>query len=202
MRRNELSVPHAENVMKHCRFMRSPSSNQNCRQENVRAQLRADIPESLGPAGVGIVPAVTRRRRCTCPRRRGSGCDEADGRSGRDRAAGTPSVCEAYKTAGANTNPDTRTNTRRANHRGASHGSHAAARCPEAIPRFSRQVSRGFGRQVSCNTFCDHLQEICARMRRTPAEDDCSFLMWKRPISEVLFTCGPPQNSSDTSPIL
>src|SRR4051812_28542774 len=33
--------------------------------------------------------------------------------------------------------------------------------------------------------------EICARMRRTPAEDDCSFLIWKRPISEVLFTCGP-----------
>lgn len=44
--------------------------------------------------------------------------------------------------------------------------------------------------------------EICARIRRTPAEDDCSFLMWKRPISEVRFTCGPPQNSSDTSPIL
>ena len=43
---------------------------------------------------------------------------------------------------------------------------------------------------------------ICARMRRTPAEEDCSFLMWKRPISEVRLTCGPPQNSSETSPIL
>ena len=56
------------------------------------------------------------------------------------------------------------------------------------------------GDEVRCRVL--RRQEICARMRRTPAEDDCSFLIWKRPISEVLFTCGPPQNSSDTSPIL
>src|SRR3954452_19902704 len=102
--------------------------NQDRRQEMVQARLRTEVPESLGPAGIRVVPAVTRRRRCTRPRRRGSGCDEADGRSGRDRAAGTPTVCGADKAAGANADPDARTNTRRPDHGGAPYGSHAAMR--------------------------------------------------------------------------
>jgi hypothetical protein len=94
--------------------------------------LRANVPESLRPAGIGVVPAVTWRRRRTRPRRRGSGCDEADSCSGRDRATWTPPVCGAYPSAGANTGPHARAHTwahtRRADHGCASHRSHATAR--------------------------------------------------------------------------
>jgi hypothetical protein len=122
-----MSSANAKNLMKRFRFMRPSTSNQIAGRNNPSG-LRANVPESLGPAGIGVVPAVTRRRRCACPRRRGSGCNEADSCPGRDRATWPPSVCRAYPAAGADANPDTRTNTRWANHDGTSDGSHATAR--------------------------------------------------------------------------
>jgi hypothetical protein len=90
--------------------------------------LRADVPEALGSARIGVVPAVARSRRRTRPRCGRSRRDEAEGRSGRDRAARTPSVCGAYPAAGASTDPDTRAIPRRANHGSASDCSHATTR--------------------------------------------------------------------------
>ena len=121
-------LAHAKNLMKRFRFMRSSPSNQIADRKSARAWLRADVPESLGSTGVGIVPAVTRSRRRACPRHRGSGCNEADSCSGRDRATWTPPVCGAYPSAGANTGPHARAHTRRADHGCASHRSHATAR--------------------------------------------------------------------------
>ena len=43
---------------------------------------------------------------------------------------------------------------------------------------------------------------MTALMRRTPAEDDSSFLILKEPSSFVFSTCGPQQISFETSPIV
>lgn len=37
--------------------------------------------------------------------------------------------------------------------------------------------------------------EITARIRRTPADDDCSFVILNSPICAVCCTCGPPHTS-------
>src|ERR1700754_4295966 len=89
--------------------------------------LRADVPETLGPAGIGVIPAIAWSGCSTGPCRRGSGRDEAKGRSGRDGTARTPTVGGAY-VAGAITGPDTRAISWRTDHGGASNGSHATAR--------------------------------------------------------------------------
>lgn len=46
------------------------------------------------------------------------------------------------------------------------------------------------------------LASIVAFMRRTPAEEDSSFWMWKCTRSPVLEACGPPQISLENSPMV
>jgi hypothetical protein len=54
--------------------------------------LRALVPESLPPAGVGVIPAEIRLRRRAGPGGGGHRGDEAYRRSGGDRAAGRPPI--------------------------------------------------------------------------------------------------------------
>src|SRR5271165_1317452 len=54
--------------------------------------LWALVPEALPPAGVSVIPAQPRLRRRAGPGGRGRRGDEADRRSGGDRAAGRPPI--------------------------------------------------------------------------------------------------------------
>jgi hypothetical protein len=105
--------------------MRSSPTETACGKNAFR--LRADVPKTLGSAGIGVIPAISRRWRRTGPCRCRSGRNEADSCTRRDRAAGTPSVGGAY-VAGTITRPNTGPITRRPHHGGASDRSHAAAR--------------------------------------------------------------------------
>lgn len=158
--------------------MRSSPSNQIADRKSARAWLRADVPESLGSTGVGIVPAVTRSRRRACPRRRGSGCNEADSCSGRDCATWTPPVCGAYPSAGANTGPDTRAIPRRANHGSASDRGYATARTASnstATPDDDHLLDIGGSKILkfrACRWTAQRMGR-CAERHRRQRQDNC-----------------------------
>ena len=60
---------------------------------------------------------------------------------------------------------------------------------------------RGVGVQVEPVAHQDKLP-ITALMRRTPADELCSFCILKDPSSLVFSTCGPQQISFEMSPIV
>src|SRR3977135_172061 len=66
-----------------------------------RAPSRADVPETLGPAWIGVVPAIARRRRSPRPCCGGGGGDEADRSPCGNRAARAPMIVRGTDPANA-----------------------------------------------------------------------------------------------------
>ena len=72
----------------------------------------------------------------------------------------------------------------------------------ELLRRRDGPLTHRVAEEASHGRRAGYMLPMMALMRRTPADDDCSFWILKLPSSFVFCTCGPQQISFDMSPIV